>query len=791
MVDIDVEGNRVASRALILGVSSLEVGVPLTPTATGETIRRLYGLGIFSDVRLEAEPITGGLKVVIVVEELPKLTGLAFSGNKKLESKELKSELGLGIGGYISPYLIHQKKNQIAEMYAEDGYFQAVITPELTFNEDSSEASLVYTIDEKSKVKVEEVVMTGNDRVNAGDAIGKMRNRKRGFLRTSDFAQDKYDEDLEKVIDEFHNQGFIDAYLVSDSMTIDSLRNRMKIYLQVYEGPRYYFGKAEFSGNEVLPTKFLKGLLEYDENEVFDAEKYGAAIDAMHSAYWDVGHLHANVTDARTTREDSLIDVTYRIAEGLPSHVNMVKIIGNYKTKERVIRREVSVLPGQVFNQNLLIRSIRDVMALNYFESVIPTPLGLPNGDVDLEFEVTEKRTGEIMAGVGYNATDKLVGNLGMGIPNFRGMGQNVSFNIQFGSQYNSFSLSFTEPWAFGRPTTVGASAFTTNREWYDDYTEGQQGFSLKLGRRLRWPDNYFRIYAPYSLKRTRYYDFDSDFVKSNSYRSSYYYDANGDGIGDVLLGQASYDPYPGSILQYNEDWFTSSRIAFNIVRDSRNLPQFATKGSIISYTFENTGGIMGGFWHYQKHTMELTKFFPIYKDIALAASVQYGVVTSPDGDDRILVSDRFTPGGTYYDGTVRGYDGGSLTPDSIVVATDTTALYSDPNALPGVDPPDTVLTNAFQARVRGKYMLVTNFELQIPIQKQQIYGLLFFDAGNSWLHRKDIKPLTGLYKGVGVGFRIMIPGMGTMGFDFGYALDDYWGEGKGWKPHFQYGTTF
>lgn len=129
MLDIEVEGNRVASRALILGVSSLEIGVPLTPTSTGETIRRLYGLGIFSDVRLEAEQITGGLRIVIVVEELPKLTGLTFSGNKKLESKELKSELGLGIGGYISPYLINQKQNQIAEMYAEDGYFQAAITP--------------------------------------------------------------------------------------------------------------------------------------------------------------------------------------------------------------------------------------------------------------------------------------------------------------------------------------------------------------------------------------------------------------------------------------------------------------------------------------------------------------------------------------------------------------------------------------------------------------------------------------------------------------------------------------
>ena len=172
VVDIEVVGNRAASKSLILGVSSLEKGETLVASEVSETIRRLYGLGIFSDVRVDAEPVTGGLKLFIVVKELPKLTGLEFEGNKKVSTKDLKEEMvDIGVGGYISPYLIRDKRNQIAELYAERGYFQAEITHELEYNEDSTEASLTYKVDEKSKVKVEKVVLTGSERVKANDII--------------------------------------------------------------------------------------------------------------------------------------------------------------------------------------------------------------------------------------------------------------------------------------------------------------------------------------------------------------------------------------------------------------------------------------------------------------------------------------------------------------------------------------------------------------------------------------------------------------------------------------------
>jgi len=790
VVDAVVEGNRVATASLILGVADIKAGTDLTPTVVSESIRRLYGLGIFAQVRIEAEDVLGGIKVYIVVTELPKLAGIEFTGNDKIKSSELKEKLGLGVGGYISPHLSERAKNKIAELYAEKGYFRAEIFPRLELNADSSEAVLTFNVSEKSKVKVEAVVITGNKRVESKDLSGKMRNRKRGFMKSSDFAQDKYAEDLEKVIAELHKRGFIDAYLIDDSMHIDTSLNRMTIYLEIYEGPQYYFGDATIKGNEKLKAEYLKEKLQFKQFDIFSSEKYEESLYELYTAYQDIGHLHVRIQDEKTTKSDSIIDISYDVSEGLPSHINLVKIVGNTKTKDKVIRREISVLPEQVFNRGLLIRSVRDVMALNYFANVQPDLINLPNGDADIEFKIEEKQTGEISAGAGYNSQDKLVGNIGMGIPNFRGMGQRLSFNVEFGTRRNSFSLSFTEPWLFGHPTLLGSDIFALNRRWFSDYTEGRRGGSTKVGKRLRWPDNYFRAFATFRIEENRFHDFEDIFIRENSFKTfNIYYFNDSLGNADTTVTATVGNPYPGSILLYNQEWKLSSQLSFTITRDSRNLPQFPTSGSSLSYTISQTGDWLGGFWQYRKHEIDLAKFIPLIGKLALAAKVQYGVVTSPEGDGRILVSERFTPGGTAYDGIVRGYDDGSLTPDTVVTTSDTTYYYNGP---PGtLVAYDTVVTAGFKTRVRGKYMLVSNLELQFPVVERSVYALAFFDAGNSWLHKEDIKPIKSLYKSYGFGFRIAVPGIGTLGFDFGYPLDKVGTREQKWKTHFQIGSTF
>lgn len=799
VVDVKVEGNHQATSSLILSVAGIHKGSELTATVSQDAVSRLYGLGFFEDIELLADETTGGLIITIKVKELPKLRNLDFQGNKEFKSNKLKEELGLSTSNYLSRSLIFEKKNAIIDLYGEKGYFMASAESELKYTDDSTQADLIYKIKEGSKVKVEKVYLSGNERVKADKIIGKMRNRKRGFLKTSDFDKEKYTEDKDKIIEYLHDQGYIDAYLKSDSIAVDSNANKMFIYMDIYEGPRYYFGKSYFSGNEVFTSDNLDKTLKYHEGQVFSNKKFEESYYELYFIYQEKGHLHVRIMDDRKTR-DSLLDITYDIVEGLPSEVNLVKIFGNTKTKEKVIRREMTLHPGQVFHRSLLLRSIRDIMQLNYFGNVTPDIVDLPNGDVDLTVTVEEKPTAQISAGAGYSGVDKFVGTFGLGIPNFRGMGQQASINVDIGSERNSYSLSFTEPWAFGTPTLLGGELYYTNRVWYSDYTEGSRGGSIRVGRRLRWPDNYFRVYGVYRIENNRYYDFSESFLDAYSYQTKKYVDSLS---ADTVKWTKLYDyergePYSGSLLRYNEEWFSASTVQLSIVRDSRDLPEFATSGSVLSYSFEKSGSFLGGFWKYDKQIVSLSKFIPILGKIALAGKLTYGVVTSSEDDSTILISERFSPGGTGYTGIIRGYDDGSLTPDTVVIRADTAKYYAWPDTTLSGDPYKTVVNyKPSLATVRGKYMLVGNLELQIPVIPNQLYLLGFFDIGNSWLYRKDIA-LNDLYKGVGLGFRLVVPGIGTLGFDFGYALDEQIDpsdgtveQKRGWKPHFQIGTTF
>jgi len=803
VVGIEVQGNTTAATSLILSVAGISEGDQINATKTQEAVRRLYGLGFFRDIRLDAEEVTGGLKLYIIVSELPKLRNLIFKGNKQVKTKDLEERLDLSEGAYLSNNLIFEKKKDIIDLYGEKGYFMAEVEHEVDYTVDSTEVDLTYKISEGSKVKVEKVVLTGNQRVPADKIIGKMRNRKRGFLKTSNFDKDKYPEDKIKIIDYLHQEGYIDAYLKSDSIVTDTATNRMTIYLDIYEGPKYYFGDTYFTGNEVLPDDALQSVLKYRKRETFNTEKFEASLYEIYFLYQEKGHLHARIIDERKTR-DSLIDITFDIVEGLPSEVNLVRIIGNTKTRENVIRREMSLRPGQIFHRSLLLRSIRDITQLNYFANVMPDMVDLPTGDVDIIVSVEEKPTAQVSAGAGYSGRDKFVGTFGLGIPNFRGTGQNVAMNIDIGSRRNSYSVSFTEPWAFNTPTLLGVDLYYTNRDWYTDFTEGRRGGALRLGRRLRWPDNYFRAYLRYRLEDARYNEFSDSYTQTHSLvnRTFTIYPAR-DSLGNIIVvdGQVVLDtsyysalgiPLPGSLEKFGERWNRASSLELTILRDSRDLPEFATRGSVLSYSVEQTGTWLGGFWEYRKHMLSVSKFVPLFWKIALASKVTYGVVTSSKADSTILEFDRFSVGGTSYSGIVRGYEEGSLTPDSIIVTDTVYSFYVD--TLGNMTDSQNVISSI--ATVRGKYMLVGNFEVQLPIIENQLYCLLFFDVGNSWLNHQDIK-FSDLYKGVGLGFRLVVPAIGTIGFDFGYSLDErYYPDGRldqkqGWRPHFQIGTVF
>jgi outer membrane protein insertion porin family len=748
IVDIRVSGNVHASEKLITNVAALKIDTDLTGTTVQEAVRNLYSKGIFKDIVIDVEQVTAGVVVNIIVSEYPVLSQISFEGNKKIKDKELKELLRLAPGGYIADHLIMESGNKIENEYMSKGYFLARADAELNYAPDSASADLLFKIKEFSKVKVKKVILTGTVQLKAKNLVKQMRNRKRGFLRTSDFKKEEYPQDKDKIIEYCNKMGYVDAYIVSDSFVIDTTANRMRIFIEVYEGPRYYFGETSFAGNEVYDDEMLSRTLKYKSGEVFNEEKYEESVGELYSAYQEKGYLHSRIADNRQTR-DTTIDIVYDITEGLSSKVRLINIVGNTKTKEKVIRRELMIRPGETFRRSALMRSLREVMQLNYFADVVPDVRDLPSGDVDLIVKVEEKPTGQVSAGAGYSDQDKLVGNFGLGIPNFRGNGQNVSISVDFGSRRNSISLSFTEPWLFGTPTSLGTSIYNLNRLWYDDFTEGRRGASVRVGRRLRWPDNYFRIYWNYRIEDVKYYDFSDSYIIEN---------------GDSIMtsdGQSIYITDENSLQTFGGRWLRTSATGFTIERDSRDLPIFATRGSHISYSGELAGGVLGGEWEYYRHLFNAKKFIPLVWGTALVGKFRFGYI-SATSNDNIPYSERFTPGGTDYDGTVRGYPDASLSP-----------------------------RNNAGSLLGGMSEAVYNLELQIPILQGQMYALGFFDAGTAWISKDRITPLSGLYRGAGFGFRLVVPGVGVIGFDFGHAFDEAYDHEKGWRTHFQVGQGF
>lgn len=725
ILSVEVEGNLTTSAALILSVCGLEAGEELNAGAVQDAIKHIYGLGLFSDVQVLADPTPEGVSLMIRVEEYPRVAEIKIDGEKKIKESDIEEVLSLSTGKLVSPYEVRNNVNSIKKLYEEKGYRLAQVESEMYESKQKpGEVVLKFRIKEGSKVKIKKINFVGNHAFTDKRLRSKMSNKEDSFWRGGEFDEEKHEEDKDKLYAYYRKKGFINFTILSDSIWYDESRKHMYIQIEVSEGNRYRFGKVSFSGNEVFPTERLLKLVAFSEGDFYNQEKYDKTLENIATSYQDEGYWYLKLNDEAKERGLEL-DVNYRLEEGSPVHVNLIKIQGNTKTKEKVIRRELSIKPKQVFKRSVLGRSLRDVMILNYFSNVTPDWEVLESGDINLILNVEEKPTGQASVGAGYSQRDKVVGTLGLGIPNFLGNGQFVSVSWEFGKYRNSIDFSFTEPWFLDTPTSVGIDVYSVIRSFYGYYDERRKGFGLRLGRRLRWPDNYFRLYWRYRFEDIKY----TDVSETYSYLREH-------------------------------DHYQTSAMTTTLVRDSRDLPQFATSGSVNSFSTELGGGPLGGSWDYHKEIISSSWYFRTVMDWALVLKGKLGIVANYDGGSEIPFSERFTPGGTDPDGVIRGYDDSRVGPRDL-----------------------------YGRILGGRALIVYNLEYQIPLSAQQFYLIAFVDAGNAYNHISELKPTSNLYRSFGLGFRVVAPMVGIIGFDFAYPLD---GPDKGsWMPHFQIGPGY
>jgi outer membrane protein insertion porin family len=738
VLSIRIVGTTTADPTLVRNISGLQIGRSLTPDGVQAAIRQVYSLGLFKDVQIKAVPRANGLDLLIEVVEFSRVERVEVNGVRGVKREDVFAKLTLAAGAVANPAVIQENVGLLQELYQSKGYFLAQIAAQIKPGSKPDIEIVEFNIREGEKVKIKEVYSEGVTVFSPGKIAKWMKSKPKAeelVFRSSDPLRDRLETNKEKVVEEYKKKGYINAVVTRDSVWVDSELKNMYVKVWIDEGKEFRFGDVSFSGNKLYGEDRLKRVLAFQKGDLYSQERYDRTMGELYGVYQEDGYLYARIAD-RITTVDTLVNVAYEISEGVPAKINKIHIEGNTKTKDKVIRRELLVKPGQTFRRSLLLRSVRELMVLNYFAKAEPDYTVLENGDVDLIFKVEEKPTGQLQLGGGYSGQDKFVLTLGVGIPNFMGNGQSLSMNADIGGRRKSVSFSFTEPWFRDTPTLVGIDIFNVERQYYEDYTEQTTGLSLRLGRRLRWPDNYFRILWNYRLENLRYYEFRTGYVVP--------------GLTDV-------------------DWprITSST-GFSVIRDSRDLAQFATRGSVASYTVEYAGGPLQGDYQYHKHVFEASKFLKTFGKLVLVGKLKVGVVDGPQGDSGIPPAERFSPGGVDPDGIIRGYQDGTIGP------------RHDNGALRW-----------------GRSELIYNLEYQFPVVQDQVYALLFADAGNAWLAGYQIHPFSDLKTSAGLGFRVAVPGLGTIGFDFGYGFTEIKNslgqriDGKKWRPHFQIGSTF
>lgn len=756
ITSIKLNETAAADSFLIFNSSGLIPGEILTAGKVQDAVKKIYALGLFENVTLMGEKSPRGVDLFIDVETYPRLSNIKFKGNKEIKTKKLQKELTISEGRIVSPGSIKTNVELIKNLYEDKGYLAADVQSEVVPDKnDPEKATLIFTITEGHKIKISEISFVGNKAFTDSKLRSKMSTKQKSFWRGGTFDKEKFREDKQKIIDFYKKEGYIDAVITADSilfgdtkkMTFSAFtdtvyKNVPVMYIKIYvsEGEQYYFGKFSWEGNQIFAGNKLSSVFKVKEGEVYNQEKYDKMLAKLYEMYQDEGYWYVQIEEKKTPR-DKKLDVHFTLVENQPVHVRLINIEGNTKTKDKVIRRELKLVPNTVFKRSALGRSMREVMVLNFFGNITPDWNILDNGDIDLILKVEEKPTGQFQLGAGYSAVDKLVGTIGLGMPNFMGSGQTVSLNADLGKSRTTFSLSYYEPWLLDTPTSLGASLYYQERDWYDWFTEGRRGGSVRVGRRLRWPDNYFKTYASYSLERLRYFNFDSTYV-----------------------AEQQNNPFSVDKVQWPQ---TTSALSLTLERDSRNLSQFATEGADVYYSGELGGLFLGGSWDFHKHILAAEYYItPLWKfTFALKGKWGYGTgIYKADTD--LPYSERFTPGGTDPDGIIRGYNDsqvGPVTSDGGIIGGRTEAIY--------------------------------NLELTIPLAEQQFYAILFADGGNAWLNGSGLRDgfydYKQLYKSFGFGFRVVAPMIGVIGFDFGIPVNGNKEDQWKLKPHFQIGAGF
>ena len=771
--DISFSGLQTISDNELLNSLPLKKGDTITIPGTEipRTIEYLWKQKKFSDIQAE-QTISGKLiDLRFIVRELPLLDRVVFEGNDKLKSKELNNIAALYAGRHVNEQSLLTAATNIKNAYEEKGYLRAEVKYTLKQLPNNRVAAL-FSIDEKSKVIIEKIRFHGNNAFKDGKLRGVFKETSQNAWWKTIFGQpkldtQKYSEDKKLLVDFYRENGYRDMTIVRDSISYTNDRKGLNIDLFLEEGPVYYIRNIRWDGNtkNFATTEILNNVFSIQKGDRYNAKKIQEKLNFskdnrdVASLYLDRGYLSFRTSLQEQVVPPDSVDLNIALREGEQFRLGKINIKGNTKTKDHVIRRELRTVPGDMFSRKNVVRSVREISMLNYFDPETTRPDIQPDEaskTVGITYNVTEKQTDTFNASVGYSGNIGFTGALGVTFNNFslqdlfngrawdplpHGDGQKLSFQWQFGNEdYRTLSLSFTEPWAFGTPTALGFSVFKTQRNFDDDGDDDddgnllrQTGVSLNIGRRLTWPDDYFSI--NWKLK---------------------YLHSEGE-----LLSFVDSENQPDKADEIS--------ITQTITRNSIDNPVYPRRGSKNWISAQLAGGPLPGSVDFYKFIGSSSWYVPLGGDFVLNLSTQHGYLDTFSEEDYIPYTDSFYMGGSGLSSLstvpLRGYDDRALG-----VLNEDTDLYT--------------------GRVYSKFTTELRYPLTLS-PTASIYALAFVEAGNLWGSVDDID-YSDLKKSAGLGLRLYLPIIGLVGLDYGYGFDPVasnpGADNQGWKFIFSFG---
>ncbi len=766
---VNIEGNTTTSDKMIKYSAGLRDGTKIQRADISTALTRLWDLNLFDDIDIVLNNESQyGVEITINVVESPTLNNIIFRGNSMREGRFL-DKLDLKLGQRIRPSSLYASSSKIKEIYQEDGYFNVAVEPSIEAPQDTLvrnaySKDVIFTIQENEKFRLKNITFEGNTNFSERKLkkeLKETKERKWYNFWVKSFNDKLLEEDKALLTTFYQNQGYRDFHVVQDTLIVDEEKNSLNLVVTINEGEKYQYRNFTFEGNKIASIDELTILLGLKEGDDYSQEDFEKAVfENMMSIYNDKGYIFSNVNPEILPVGENLLDINFLFNEGKKVYINNIFVSGNGKTRENVIRRELKLFPGDVFSRAKLMRSQRDIWILNYFDNVIPDVSQVSDNQVDLDFIVEEKKsTQRINANLGFTGEYGITGGAGIEFDNFMGRGQKFNIGMSTGtnfsfysnqdpSKYRSFNLTFQDPMINDSPYLIGGSLFysyrgsSTNYYFPLDFTVA--GASFSFGRRLEWPDDFFRVMWSSSIVEKEY-----------------------DG------SQEDIDSYIGGLQTTRGVSLTQV-----IARDSRDRAEFTTRGSKFQLETTYSGGLLGGNENFQKHVLNLDWFSPTFSKFVLFSSLKAGVIKTlnVDSDTQSFIpfDERFIMGGNGipYGNALRGYPDNSIGP-----------------------------TTASGQAVGGNAMAKVTTELRFPLSENPvIYFMTFAEMGNVWntssmsepFYLKRYGPLS-MQKSAGVGIRFFMPGIGLLGFDMGYGFDDITGDGNpnGWEYTITFGQTY